>query len=157
MPLPDKLSESKALKSLQDFIEDQEANPIVPQRDINPDQLKKKINQIPDLNNIQNKQEIEQVEQNGLKMSKKSSILDGAVNITGGPTIRSIKNLRKKNDFKLKMKRKNEVDKTLRKSIEIPKKVIKPKASTYIPQNAFKYTPQVKRHKLIPRAKVVKK
>ena len=37
LPLPDKLSESKALKSLQDFIEDQEANPIVPQRDNNPD------------------------------------------------------------------------------------------------------------------------
>jgi hypothetical protein len=104
---------------------------------------------------------LEEVEQNGLKLSKKSSILDGAVNITGGPTIRSIKNLRKKTDFKLKMKRKNEFEKEqMIKSISTPTPVImpiNPKASTYIPQNKFKYIPQKPKINLKPRVNEIER
>ena len=149
------------MESLQAFIEGQEKNPIVPQREINPDQLQKKINQIPKLDDIQDKKQLEEVEQNGLKLSKKSSILDGAVNITGGPTIRSIKNLRKKTDFKLKMKRKNEVEKEqMIKSISTPTPAIvplKPKTSAYIPQNKFKYVPQKQKINLKPKVKEIER
>ena len=123
-------------------MKEQEASPIVPQRNINPDQLKKKIDQIPDLDEMKNKEE-KNFEENGLKLSKKGSVLDGAVNITGGPTIRSIKNLRNKHDLKMKMK--NEIiKKKLVESIKMPQPVqqkLKKVPTPYVPPTTYKYVP----------------
>ena len=66
---------------------------------------------MPKVEEIKKNSEIHSVEENGLKILKKGGVLDGAVSVPGGPTIRSIKNMRNKEDFTFKMKNKEKYQK----------------------------------------------
>lgn len=143
MPVSEKLSGSESLESLQEFIRGQSDNSIVPQRRINPDQLQKKINHFSSLQDLKNQNKVAESDNNGIKLSKKSSILDGAVNITGRPTIQSLKKFL--NEQNLRVKTKAEMQQRAhpypdRPSVPVP--VQSP--STYVPQNTFKYKPFLK-------------
>ena len=85
-------------------MEEQDKDPIIPQREINTDQLEKKINFMPKYNEKRKNSQNNNKNKNGKIILKFGSVLDGAVSITGGPTIRSIKNMKNKEDFKFKMK-----------------------------------------------------
>lgn len=108
-------------------MKDQDSTPIVPQRKIDADELQNKINLMPKVEEIKKNSNINSAKENGLKISKKGGVLDGAVSITGGPTIRSIKNMRNKQDFKFKMKNKKKYQNKSKKleSIKMPKPVQK--------------------------------
>ena len=110
-------------------MKDQDSTPIVPQRKIDADELQNKINLMPKVEEIKKNSDISSAKENGLKISKKGGVLDGAVSITGGPTIRSIKNMRNKQDFKFKMKHKKKYQNKNKnkklESIKMPKPVQK--------------------------------
>lgn len=138
--MPEKISKSKSLKSLKEFIKGQSDNAIVPQRKINPDQLKKKIDQFSTLQDLKNKDQIAEAEKAGLKLSKKSSVLDGAVNITGQATIQSLKKFLNEQNLRVKTKaERNQETHSLAAQVKLPVPSRPP--SMYVPQNTFKYQP----------------
>lgn len=121
-------------------MEGQSGNAIVPQRKINPDQLKKKIDQFSSLQAQQSAQA------GGAERPKKSSVLDGAVNITGRPTIQSLKNFLNEQNLQLKTRAQKSRDaRPTASAVDLPVPIRA--ASTYVPQGGFKYKSVLKLRK----------
>lgn len=144
---------------MKELINEQQHTPIVPVRKINPAQLKKKVDQLPKLDELSKSAETEFKEENGLSLSKKSSILDGAVSITGQPTIRSIKNLRNQDELTMRVKRKpakkstKPVEKVLKstpKEIKRIQRVIKPVSTIVEPYASKTFSPIPRGYKYKP-------
>lgn len=126
-------------------MEEQDKDPIIPQREINTDQLEKKINFMPKYNEKRKNSQNNNKNKNGKIILKFGSVLDGAVSITGGPTIRSIKNMKNKEDFKFKMKfnlkKKPKKMKKFNNIKKSPYEIKSEKKMNVIPINKINYKP----------------